>query len=153
MSEYPVIFTKTYDYDFCADFGCAGSDLPTQSCFEMVAIDEQSLASLRATVTAQADSLKAWADLWTHICTMTGCADYLPNANNFNAMIEFVNAKQADRIAALEQAVELSHIAMVKIGNALNWEAPVDQQLADAINTCRAARPASVIAEDANAQV
>jgi hypothetical protein len=42
------------------------------------------------------------------------------------------------RVAELEAAVSEAHVAMVKIGNDLNWEAPADEQLADAINACRA---------------
>jgi hypothetical protein len=44
--------------------------------------------------------------------------------------------------AVLGQAVNEAHLAMVKIGNDLNWEYPADQQLADAINACIAAYPA-----------
>jgi hypothetical protein len=61
------------------------------------------LASLRATVTAQAeriasqeDSLRHWQNLWGHIQNVTGC-DYLSNAANFDAMF-------SERIAALKQS-------------------------------------------------
>jgi len=42
------------------------------------------------------------------------------------------------RVAELEAVVGEAHVAMVKIGNDLNWDAPADEQLADAINACRA---------------
>jgi hypothetical protein len=67
------------------------------------------LAALSATVTSQADSLQAWADLWSHVCKRLGADDVLPNESNFDGMLEqcgnLSNNLQAERIAALEQAV------------------------------------------------
>jgi hypothetical protein len=47
------------------------------------------------------------------------------------------------RVAELEAAVGEAHVAMIKIGNDLNWDAPADEQLADAINACRYALDAA----------
>jgi hypothetical protein len=47
------------------------------------------------------------------------------------------------RVAELEAVVGEAHVAMVKIGNDLNWDAPADEQLADAINSCRYALDAA----------
>jgi hypothetical protein len=53
------------------------------------------------------------------------------------------------RVAELEAAVSEAHLVMVKIGNDLNWDAPADEQLADAINSCRYALDAANPAPEA----
>jgi hypothetical protein len=47
------------------------------------------------------------------------------------------------RVVELEATVSEAHLVMVKIGNDLNWDAPADEQLADAINSCRYALDAA----------
>jgi hypothetical protein len=68
---------------------------------ETVLVNE--IAALRAESAGRLDALNSWAKLWSHICTVTGCEDYLPSESNFDAMID---KAQAEHISALEAAVE-----------------------------------------------
>lgn len=58
-------------------------------------------AQLRAELSGQIDALKHWNALWSHICAVMGCVDYLPNDQNFNSMLEHAIAQlRADLQAA-----------------------------------------------------
>ena len=61
----------------------------------------------------------------------------IPNESNFDTMLTVYTHQQVQRIRELDTVVNKAHLAMVDIGNDLNWEYPADQQLADAINACR----------------
>jgi hypothetical protein len=72
-----------------------------------------------------------------HYCAEHHKAVCVDDATETEAQLRVTVTAQAERIAALENAVKFSHLAMVAIGNDLNWEKPANQQLADAINLCR----------------
>lgn len=45
------------------------------------------VAELEAAQDNQADSLRHWSDLWTHIVTRLGSVDELPTVANFDALL------------------------------------------------------------------
>jgi hypothetical protein len=84
------------------------------------------LAALRAESAGRLDALNSWAKLWSHICTVTGCEDYLPSESNFDAMID---KAQTERISALEAAVEQARELLTTL-DWNDWSDKVDEWLA-----------------------
>jgi hypothetical protein len=81
------------------------------------------LAALRAELAGDIDALHSWCNLWTHICTVTNCTDYLPSESNFDAMLE-------QQITALQAAALRARVTELEavVGEARKL---VDQSLSD----------------------